>query len=139
MGDELCYEVGLPASCCYANPDLGRTPYCGNWDMVTCQDDPFEDDGCDTDLYWCCDPVAQEQFSDFVNTANTAITVCIVLCCIAICRCCYRRRARMAHTATAQALREPLIVVGQVEPEVMAPGVEIQATATQVNPKGESP
>ena len=88
--------------------------------------------------YYCCNPDAEKAAWDFLNTALTALGVCIVLCFIAICRGCYRRRARMAHTATAHPLYEPLIVVGQVEPEVMAPGVEIQATATQVNPKGES-
>ena len=132
-----------------------QTPDCGDWDMkrMCDPDSPDTDDniGCvaNVDLgflgdvtfqgYWCCDPEAEKAFWDgigkAVGTALLWLGIGIVLCCIAICRCCYRRRARMAQTATAHAFHEPLIMV---EPEMMASGVEIQATATQVNPKGES-
>ena len=131
-------------------------PDCGTWEVKKMCD---QEDGCGTngtlpdwiysyELYWCCDPEAEKEFWDAVgngvgNGVGNAIgkavgtvllwlSIGIVAGCIAICRCWYRRRARMAHTATAHAIREPLIVV---EPEMMASGVEIQATATQVNPK----
>ena len=75
VGDELCYLYGLPASCCYANSDLGRTPYCGNWDMVTCQDD---DDGCDTDLYWCCNPDGAAENVNGISVLSVLLAMILV-------------------------------------------------------------
>ena len=86
---------------------------------------------------------------DYVTTPGPGHVILLVIgLVICICRCCWladavdrwcsRRPIGRAKNVTAHPLHEPLIVVGQVEPEVMAPGVEIQATATQVNPRGES-